>query len=368
MDALPRRTAAPPDQVADETVGILTETLLMSKVELARADLDNRDYPAAAAHAREALAIDAGYADAREILERAEAARKELSAAADEAVAAFEQGETARASSALSRVLALDPRHPVADRLSAELNRYFRSQAEDARGQARNAKAAAEAARAAGEAEFRRAAALLTAADGLSGREQYAVAAQKYLESRNGFDLARTAAEARRVASLPSPSPPIVARVAPTAPPTVAPATPAPTPARASTPLPTPSVAAMVPTPSPSAPLPAAPAADTRLAEIDRVLAGYERAYETLDVSALRSVMDLGADQEKKLREAFKAFKAYDVEMSGHSVEFEGEARAKVRVARQDTVNGRRQPAVKQMFVLGRQGGAWRIVSYSFER
>ena len=62
------------------------------------------------------------------------------------------------------------------------------------------------------------------------------------------------------------------------------------------------------------------------------------------------------------------AFKAYDIEMSGHSVEFEGEARAKVRVARQDTVNGRRQPAVKQMFVLGRQGGAWRIVSYSFER
>jgi hypothetical protein len=54
--------------------------------------------------------------------------------------------------------------------------------------------------------------------------------------------------------------------------------------------------------------------------------------------------------------------------MSGHSVEFEGDAGARVRVARQDTVNGRRQPAVKQTFVLGRQGGAWRIVSYSFER
>jgi hypothetical protein len=124
----------------------------------------------------------------------------------------------------------------------------------------------------------------------------------------------------------------------------------------------------MAPTPSPSAPTPAAPAADTRLAEIDRVLAGYERAYETLDVSALRSVMDLGADQEKKLREAFKAFKSYDVAMSGHSVEFEGDARARVRVARQDTVNGRRQPPVTQTFLLGRQGGAWRIVSYSFER
>ena len=353
---------------AEETVGILTETLLMSKVELARADLDNRDYPAAAAHAREALAIDAGYADARELLGRAEAAQQELSAAADEAVAAFEQGDTARASSALGRVLALDPRHPVADRLSAELNRFFRGQAEDARGQARNARAAAEAARAAGQADFRHAASLLAAADDLSAREQHAVAAQKYLESRNAFEGARTAAEARRASSLSAPSPSVAAQAVPTAPPTVAPATPAPRPASASTPLPTPSVATMVPTPSPSAPLPDAPAADTRLREIERVIAGYEQAYETLDVAALRSVMDLGADQEKKLREAFKAFKSYDVEMSGHSVEFEGDAGARVRVARQDTVNGRRQPAVKQTFVLGRQGGAWRIVSYSFER
>ncbi len=240
-----------PGEVTDETVGILTETLLMSKVELARADLDNRAYEAAAAHAREALAIDAGYADARDILERAESAQRELSAAADEAVAAFEQGDTARASSALGRVLSLDPRHPVADRLSVELNRFFRSQAEDARGQARNARAAAEAARAAGETDFRRAVSLLAAADGLSGREQHAVAAQKYLESRNAFDVARTAAEARRAASSPSPSPPIVARVVPTSPPTAATPTPAPTPASATTPLPPPAAATLAPDPLP---------------------------------------------------------------------------------------------------------------------
>ncbi len=362
--------ATPPGQVADETVGILTETLLMSKVELARADLDNRDYPAAAAHAREALAIDAGYVDAREILQRAEAAQKELTAAADDAVAAFERGDTERASSALGRVLALDPRHPVADKLSGELNRFFRGQAEDARGQAHNARAAAEAAKASGEADFRRAAGLLTSADDLTGREQYAVAAQKYLESRNAFEVARTSAEARKAASLPSPSPSILARVTPTAPPTVAPTVPTapPAPATTSTPLPATTVAALVPTPSPSAALPAAPVVDARMAEIERLLSGYERAYETLDVSALGSVMDLGADQEKRMREAFKAFKSYDVEMSGQSVEFDGDGRAKVRVSRQDTVNGRRQPPVRQTFLLGREGGAWRIVSYSFER
>jgi hypothetical protein len=267
-------------------------------------------------------------------------------------------------------VLALDPRHPVADKLSGELNRFFRGQAEDARGQAHNARAAAEAARASGEADFRRAAALLTSADDLTGREQYAVAAQKYLESRNAFEVARTSAEARKAASLPSPSPSILARVTPTAPPTVAPTVPTapPAPATTSTPLPAPTVAALVPTPSPSAALPAAPVLDARMAEIERLLSGYERAYETLDVSALGSVMDLGADQEKRMREAFKAFKSYGLDITPIATSFEADGRATVRVSRQDIINGQKRSPMRQVFVLGRQGDGWRIVSYSFEK
>jgi tRNA A-37 threonylcarbamoyl transferase component Bud32 len=376
-----RARATPPAggaEVERETVGILTETLLMSKVELARADLDRRDYSAAADRAREALAIDPAYAEAREILDRAESARSELEAAAEQASAAFERGDTAQASEALGRVLALDPRHPVANRLSGELNRHFRGRAEEARAQAANARAAAEAARASADPDFARARALAAEADTLFGREEYAVAAQKSLEARNAFDLVRTAAEARRAlpspvprlaaaTPLPSPAVPSRAAPAPTAEPTTAVPV-APTPAIPNAPpppLPGPAVVPSATAPAGPAPL---PAVDGRIAEVDRVLAGYERAYETLDVSALRSVMDLTSEQDRGLREAFKAFKSYDVEMADRSVAFEGDGRARVRVTRQDTVNGRRQPPKTQVFELAREGGGWRIVSFAFER
>ena len=56
---------------------------------------------------------------------------------------AFAKGDTAAASIALGRVLAIDPRHPVATELSAALNQHFRRQAEDARRGAEQARAAA---------------------------------------------------------------------------------------------------------------------------------------------------------------------------------------------------------------------------------
>jgi hypothetical protein len=274
----------------------------------------------------------------------------------------------------------------VANRLSGELNRHFRGRAEEARAQAENARAAAEAARASADPEFARARALAAEAGRLFGREEYAVAAQKSLEARNAFDLARTAAEARRAlpspvprlaAASPSPSPTAVARAAPapTAEPTTA-APVAPTPALPAAPPPSPggpAAAASTSAAGPSAvPPPAAAAAhaatDPRQAGIERALAAYESAYETLDVSALRSVMDLTAEQDKRLREAFRAFKSYDVEMTDPSVQFDGDGRARVRVTRQDTVNGRRQPPKTQTFELAREGGGWRIVSFAFER
>jgi hypothetical protein len=114
--------------------------------------------------------------------------------------------------------------------------------------------------------------------------------------------------------------------------------------------------------------LPAAPgpsAADTRIAEIERALSAYERGYETLDLSTLRMVMDLSAEQEKRLREAFKTFKSYEIEMSHGPVEFQGDGRARLRVSSLHTVNGRRLPPVTQVFVLTPSGNAWRI---AFER
>jgi tetratricopeptide (TPR) repeat protein len=365
--------ALSPGDVAQETVGILTEALLTSKVELARGDLDNRDYRAAANHAREALAIDAGNPEALEVLERAESASQQLDAAAAEATTAFGQGDTSRASEALGRVMALDPRHPVADKLSGELNRFFRRQAEESRGQAARARTGAEGGRATGETAFRRASALSGEADGLFRQGQYAVAAQKYLESRDAFEAAGRAAETRRAIAtpppvrvapgVPSPSPTALAQ-GPLAPP---PATlPAPPPGQVATPV---ASAATVPSPSPSAVLPAAPTRELpEAAAVQRVIDDYVRAIETKDLGLFRALMpDLTPDQEKTLRDSFGAIKVQRVSLSGLGVQVDG-SQATARVTRQDTINGRPMKPVQQTFRLERQSGSWRIRSFAFER
>jgi len=378
----PEGPQAPAAGTQDE-IGMITDVVVTGKLELARADLDNRDYAAAATSAREALQLDPQNADAKVLLERAERTQAELDAAVAEARAAVARGDTTLATTALGHVLRLDPRHPVADELKSSLNQSFRQQAEDARRLTAGARTVADAALAGGLPAFAAARTLLAEAEVSFGREEFTVAAQKFLAARDGFDAARraaetsrAAAEAARQASLaaaaprPSPfaaQPPVTTLPAP--PPATLPAPSAP-PSAAPTALPT---AASVPVPSPSAPIPTAtvptaPGIDARIGEIERVLSAYERAYETLNVDAFRSVMDVSPELEKGLRGAFEGFKSYEVEMSGARVDFDAEGSASVRVLRVDTVNGRRQPAKKQRFVLSRRGDSWRIVSYAFER
>ncbi len=380
----PRTTAPPGPQApaagAQNELGMITDVVVTGKLELARADFDNRDYAAAAATAREALQFDPQNQDAQALVAQAERTQRELEAAVAEARAAVGRGDTKQATAALGQVLRLDPRHPVTDELKSSLNQSFRQQAEAARRQTAETHAAADKARANGLTGYAAARTLLAEAEAAFRREEFTVAAQRFLASRDGFEAARRAAEASRAAAetarqaalqppAPRPSPFAAQAPATTLPAPPPPTLPAPSsatnvaPSAARTPLPT-----SVPTPSPSTPAPAAPTADARIGEIERVLAVYEGAYETLDVSAFRSVMDVSPDLEKGLREAFKAFKSYDVVMSGATVQFESDGRASVRVSRVDTVNGRRQPPKRQTFVLNRRGDSWRIVSYAFER
>jgi hypothetical protein len=78
--------------------------------------------------------------------------------------------------------------------------------------------------------------------------------------------------------------------------------------------------------------------------------------------------MDLSPQQEKGLREAFKAFKSYGLDITPIATSFDPDGRATVRVSRQDIINGQKRAPMRQVFVLGRQGDGWRIVSYSFEK
>jgi len=267
-------------------------------------------------------------------------------------------------STALGRVMALDPRHPVVAELSGELNRHFRKQAEDGRRQAEKARSGAEQARAASLAAFAEGRRLSTDAEASFRREEFTVAAQKFQESEMAYERAQReseearAAATRRVAAPPSLAPgatpattslpaPTAAAALPTAPPTAAPT---------AVPLPSPSVIPV----SPTAP-PAVRAEAGADGAVRHVIAEYGRAIGSQDLALFRSLKpDLSADEEKRLREAFKAIKSQVVGITVDSVEIDGD-RATVRVTRQDVVNGRPMKAASQTFRLARSGGSWLI-------
>jgi eukaryotic-like serine/threonine-protein kinase len=347
-------TAAPaPADVTTEQVGALKEALVGNQVELARVDLENKDYKAAVARAERALVLDPASTEARQVLDQAQRTAAELEAVALEARRAFAAGDTDHATRALARVLALDPRHPVAGELTAALNVHFRKQAEDARRVADEARREAEPFRASATdgAGFAQADRTARDASALLQRDEFAVATQKFLESRDGYERARRAAEtAARAAAAAAAARAAQAAAAATVvrnvpPPVTLPPATAP--------------GATLPAPT----LPAAPVsvAATQEPAIRKVIADYGRAIESKDIALFKAVKpNLTPDEEKRLQESFKAIKSQQVGITVDAVQVEG-AQATVRVSRQDTINGTKVKPIQQVFRLTQSGGAWSI-------
>jgi predicted Ser/Thr protein kinase len=372
-----RGRSAPPraTEVVKEEVGFLTDALVANKVELARTDLANHDYASAIKRANEVLAIAADNAEARAVLDQAQRDQKQLQDAVSEVRAAVARNDGQGASDALSRVMALDPGHPVIAETSGELNRHFRGQAEQSRVQTEAARAAAEQARAGAFAGFSDGRRLQQEGEAAFGRQQFTQAAQKFSESRNAYERAAREAEAARAAaaalrnvqSQPTAPPTRTASVAPTTAPPVTPTTLAPSAAPSATPHVAPSATLPPPVASPSASPTAAATAVTGSGDVEvrRVIADYVRALSSQDISLYRSIKpDLSADEEKTLKRVFKEISSWQVGINIESVQLDGE-RATVRASRQDVVNGRPMKAVSQVFRLARSGGSWHIQSMS---
>jgi serine/threonine-protein kinase len=362
-----RGGAASPTPAGGGTGQGLEEVYAASQVELARADLTNRDYAAAARRAQEVLDLAPTNPGARDVLDRAHQAQREIEEAVATARGALGRGEPDAASSALGRVMALDPRHPAIAEMSAALKRHLRPQAEDGRRQAAGARRAAEAAQAGTRAGFAQGRKLAAEADALLGRQDYAAAAQRYMESRDAFDRAkREADEARAAAVRPSPSAYPVAAVAATTPVPSAPPMPQPAVSPTVVPMQAAPVAPVAPStllPTPPTTRPAGPDAEADRAEVRRVVAEYARAMETRDLALYRTLMPgLPAEDEKRLREAFKTYKPQRVSLTIDSLQLEGD-RATVRTTRQDVIDGRPTKAVSQAFHLARAGATWQIQS-----
>jgi len=325
------------DPMIDALVGSLTE--------LANQDLRNKNYASAVKRADNILNLRAGNTEAQQIRAVAQGKLEELEAAARDARAAFEAGNTDRASQALATVMSIDPNHPVVDELSQKLNRYFQSKAEEARTEMTRSRAAAEGVGASRQNDFVEAADGARKAEALFKNREFAVATQRYLEARDRFDRAKNAQTRPTPAPRPTPFVPPVTQAPPTAP------TPPP-------PVVVPPTLAPAPVPLPSAPPPTLPLGDEPA--IRKVLDDYKRAIETRNLELFKAVKpNLSGREEQTIRDSFKAVRNHQVNLSLGAIEIAG-AQATVRVSRQDTLDGR-AARFQQTFTLVKGPSGWVI-------
>ncbi len=376
------RPAAPaaqaPGVVADRQALALREALLDSRIELARLSLVNKSYEEAVQQAQHALEVDPSSVAAQELLARARAALRERDRVVAEGRAALASNDVPRASAALARLLALDPRHPAAGEWTQALNASFRSQAEQARAAAAQARADVLAQGAAPQEGFAEGERLANEAGGAIRNREFAVATQKLLLARDAYARAGRAAEqaarrqvelavqeraaAERAAALARATPRAEERSA-------EPALPRGLPSSAATPPSLPSAGpaassrASAPPVVRSAPTAPEPANSPREAAIRQVIAEYARAIESKDVALFRSVKpNLTTQEQKRIEDAFKAIKSQQVAISIEQVQVSG-AQALVRVSRQDTLNGKPTRATQQTFRLVETPAGWKIDS-----
>jgi len=196
----PVPTPSPGSTAASATIDTLTQELVRKQVQLARRELEDKNYAAARSEAEGALKLAPGHAEAAAVLADARGRTLELERAIGEARRLVEAGDTGGASRELSRALELDPRHPAAADLSARLNSVFRAQADRAAASMRAGRTAALAAGIPGEA-LRAADEGAHRAEALMAGGNFADATRLFLETRDALDRSRRDALARRAAT-----------------------------------------------------------------------------------------------------------------------------------------------------------------------
>jgi hypothetical protein len=173
----------------------VTRALVRTQVDLAESHLAGKKYQQALASAREALTLDPANAAAQEVQRDAQGRLEEIDRTADAASSKAAAGEIEAASAALSRLLELDPAHPVGGQLSNQLNASFRSRAEQARKAMRASRDAAERAGGRSAPEFASGLRLAEAAAARLAASEFADATRGFLEARDDFDRAGRSVE-----------------------------------------------------------------------------------------------------------------------------------------------------------------------------
>jgi hypothetical protein len=267
--------------------------------------------------------------------------------AANRARAAVKAGDLEAASKELAHVITINPQHPVARELSSQLDSRFSERAQQARQEMQRALAAADEARAAAQKGYPQAIAAAQEAEKLFERREFTMSAQKFLDSKAGFDRARQAAlEAQRPSPTPRPVP--SARPLPTATPYAAPTAAPPTAA---------------PVPPPPTAAPPVPNTGASEAAVRAVIDAYGQAIETKDFGLYQRIKpSLSAGEARRLRDAFAAPTTQDVRITIDSLVIDpAGASATVRLTRSDTIGGQPIKPIRQTVKLAKQGEAWII-------
>jgi serine/threonine protein kinase len=329
--ALWRRNPPPPSE--PHRVAPLPDPAIPSRLALATASLDARNYRAALAYAGQVLTLDANHEGAIKIRDEARTMLARFDAAIADARQRMAAGDLRGAAQALDTARNIDGSAPIVTDIASRLAEQSRQ------------------------------------------RESIADASRRV---RPGAEPPR---ETR--AALPAPSPAATAPPPPTAPPVETPPanpvppSPAPATARATAPAVVPEPVAVPPTtttaaapaaaePRERAPAPpAAPSAQEDEAAIRRVTATYARAIEEKDLALFRSVKpNLSREEERRLQEGFRAVTSQRVNLTVLSLDRHGDE-ASVVVRRKDTIEagGRQQTTESQQtMTLARTGGRWTIV------
>jgi serine/threonine protein kinase len=303
-----------------------------SRFELAEQSLQARQFRDAQRYAEDVLAAAPTHAKAQAIRDQAAASLRQAETAIDRARQLIQAGDVRGAVRALDDARTIDPVAPGAAEVSRLMAERFKTQAEAA------------------ELELQR--------------------------SRASAPAQRVPAPAGK-AAVPPPAP------APTTPSDPAsqslPALPPPGPPPSPAPPTEPASAKPAPLEPPAikpAPSPVSPSGDRKpTAETSRepdddaairaVVAAYARAIESKNLALFRSIKpNLGADEERRIQQGFRAVTSQKVNITIVSVDRNGD-RATLQLRRQDIIEagGRRQsPESQQTMTMAKNNGAWVIV------
>src|SRR5262245_1765047 len=325
----------------------LSDATVRSRLELAAASLESKNYRAALAYTGEVLTVAPGHPGASEIRDKAQTMIGRFDQTMVDARQRLAAGDVVGAARALEEARAIDPTAPIISELSAQVADQVaqrgtspprRSPVETATTPPAPSRPAAQATRSEPQRE-----------------------ATPPPPSASATAPPPPQTPAREPAPQPTPvaPPPVVSPPA-----TVVSAPPAPEPA-APAPKPTPPPAAPPPVERVETPQPPAAPADGDDAAIRRVIATYGRAIEGKDLTLFRSVKpNLSREEERRLQDGFRAVPSQQVNLTVLAIDRRGQD-ATALVRRRDTIQagGRPQASEAQQTIrLSRTTAGWVIL------